>query len=118
MSGPIDPTVLAQIKAPDGYHVVVVNGEISIEPDKAPTTLIDTAKAWTSARVSETSTHAGVAGGAALTPLIINAVTAALAGDIVGAITSGVPALIGLAGAIAAIITPNHIGQSASSVAA
>jgi hypothetical protein len=49
-----------------------------------------------------------VAGGAALTPLIISTITKLMAGDYSGAILSAIPALIGLAGALAAIITPNQ----------
>jgi hypothetical protein len=65
---------------------------------------------WLNARGTETTTHLGVASGAALVPLIIGTITAALAGDIPGAMRSGVPALIGIAGALAAIITPTPKG--------
>ncbi len=65
---------------------------------------------WLGARSQETTTHIGVATGAALAPLIIGTITAALAGDIPGAVTSGIPALIGIMGALSAIITPTPKG--------
>ena len=65
---------------------------------------------WLGARSQETTTHIGMATGAALAPLIIGTITSALAGDIPGAVTSGIPALIGIMGALSAIITPTPKG--------
>jgi hypothetical protein len=73
---------------------------------------------WLSARGTETTTHIGVATGAALVPLILGTITAALAGDIPGAVTSGVPALIGIVGALAAIITPSPQGVTEAQIKA
>jgi hypothetical protein len=67
---------------------------------------------WLTARGTETTTHLGMATGAALLPLILGTITAALAGDIPGAMLSGVPALLGIAGALAAIITPTPKGAT------
>ncbi len=103
----IDP---AQIKTPAGYHVVVTTDGIAIVADVPVQSVMATAASWLVDRSAETSTHAGVAGGMALTPLIIQTVTSALAGDYPAAIMSGVPAVIGFAGALAAIITPTPKG--------
>jgi hypothetical protein len=111
MSSAIDPAWLAKIKAPAGYHVVMsADGGISIVADTPAPSISDTVKAWMTARAGETSTKIGAIGGAVAAPTIAEnagkAVMAGLAGDYVDCALYGVPALIGIAGAIAAIIIP------------
>ena len=68
---------------------------------------------YVSARAGEVSTAAGVAAGGALAPTIYqNAATAialGLAGDYAGAAMNGIPAIIGIAGCLAAIFTPDKV---------
>ena len=68
---------------------------------------------YVQARAGESSTQVGVAVGAATGPQLAQSVALAvadgLAGNYVGAVTNGVPALIGLAGIAAAVFTPEKV---------
>ena len=89
---------------------VNADGSITIAAIPIPS-LADMTSAWISARAGETSTKLGVVGGAVAAPTIIDnvgqAVIAGLAGDYIGCAQHGIPALIGIVGAIAAIVTPD-----------
>ena len=74
----------------------------------AVTSPIDTASDWLNARSGETSTLIGAAAGTALAPTIFDnaskAVIAGIAGDYISAATYGIPAVVAIYGALAAII--------------
>jgi hypothetical protein len=61
-------------------------------------------------RSGEVSTFLGLMGGSAVSPVVANSVHAAwpllVAGDFGGALLAGLPALLGVAGALAAVLTP------------
>jgi len=69
--------------------------------------------AYLTARAGEQSTLVGAVGGAALAPSIAQNVADTLvsvaAGNYVGAVATGLPALIGIVGSLAAIFTPDKV---------
>ena len=72
---------------------------------------------WVGARAAETSTQLGALGGAIAAPVIVDnagkAVLAGLSGDYAATISYGLPAVLGIFGALAAMITPDkHTGLS------
>jgi len=81
------------------------------------TSTISAVSQYTAARAVETSTHLGLAIGGATAPAIIDnigkAVIAGLIGDYVGCAMSAIPAVLGIAGSVAAIFTPEkHKGPT------
>jgi len=71
---------------------------------------------YIAARSTETSTHIGAMGGAIAAPIITenatNAVLDIISGNYIGAVTHGIPALLGIAGSLAAIFTPENKGPT------
>ncbi len=87
-------------KNPDGTYTEVVKA--------AP---LDAVSSWLTERSGETSTLIGAVTGTALAPTIFDnaskAVVAGIAGDYIGAATYGIPAVIAICGAMAAMIKPD-----------
>lgn len=77
--------------------------------DTKATTAIGVAGDWLTARSRETSTYIGTIGGSVAAPTIADsigkAIVAGLSGDYVTCAMYGVPALLGIIGSLAAIVT-------------
>jgi len=105
---------------PAGYHSVTdADGNISIVADPEKTNqvakLVSISASWLSARSKETNTHLGGAVlGASYTSISDNAraaLAAYFANDYTGCVTHAIPALLAIAGSLAAIIKPEPISQ-------
>lgn len=116
------------INCPAGFHAEVNDaGEIYIVADSPLPSFANKALSWASERAGESNTHIGMIGGAVASTSIADnagkAIIAGLSGDYVSCAMYGVPALVGIVGSLAAIITPektkgptdeilkNHINQ-------
>lgn len=84
---------------------------VEVSQSSLPTAAVSAAGAWLNARSGETSTQLGAIGGAVAAPTLVDyigkAVIAGLAGDYVSCAMYGVPALLGIIGSLAAIVTPD-----------
>jgi hypothetical protein len=89
------------------------DGTITLAAD--PNSLTNAAKQWVSDRSGETSTKLGVIGGAVAAPTILEnsgkAIVAGLAGDYFTCAQYAIPALIGIVGAVSAIVIPDKPQQ-------
>lgn len=96
-----DP-VFKQVKNPDGsVGYVEVQGAASA---------LASVGSWAQERALEPTTHVGVVGGVLAAPSIMdnltNAVLSGMSGNYIGCVTYGIPALVGIAASVAAIVTP------------
>ncbi|MFA6051562.1 MAG: hypothetical protein WC762_03130 [Methylobacter sp.] len=99
-------------KVTDGLgNVSFVEISQSSNSDQLATTAIGIAGDWLAARAGESSTALGAVAGTALAPTIVDNLTQAAIGFATGnylaVVTNGIPAAVGIFGAIAAIITPD-----------
>ena len=87
-------------KNPDGTYTEVIKA--------APLAMVSS---WLTERSGETSTLIGAVTGTALAPTVFDnaskAVVAGIAGDYIGAATYGIPAVVAIYGALAAMIKPD-----------
>lgn len=102
------------IVCPPGYHAETTDaGTVSIVKDKSTSSAIIAAVLAAGAQIPR---PAAAIGATAITPIIYQqagaAIMSGLAGDYVGAITNGLPALVGIFGAVVALCTPSPKGQT------
>lgn len=83
---------------------------VEVSQGSLPIDAVSVAGEWLKARAGESSTKIGAIGGVVAAPTIADyagkAVIAGLAGDYVSCAMYGVPALVGIVGSLAAIVTP------------
>ena len=88
------------------YRRCVAEGVVSYVPVKSGSSLAGFIKD----RFGETNTHFGLLGGAFVSPVVVqgiqNSIPALLAGDYAAAAQCLIPALLGVAGTLGAVLTP------------